>query len=156
MRLVAEVGEADIGRVRLGGEVTFTVPAYPDRTFAAKLVQVRNLPRLRGTVVTYGTVLDVDNRDGLLRPGMIATAKITTPQPLTGVLLVPNAALKYRPPGVSDDKVPRVYVLRPSGPAAVTVTPRASDGTMTAVKDGDLDAGALVIIGAKAPPPPTP
>jgi HlyD family secretion protein len=155
MRLIAEVGEADIGRVRVGDEVSFSVAAYPDRTFAAKLVQVRNLPRVRESVVTYGTVLEVDNKDGLLRPGMIATAKITSPQALTGVLLVPNAALKYRPPGVPDDHVPRVYVLKDGGPVAVTVTPRATDGTMTAVKDGDLESGAQVIVGAKAPPPPT-
>jgi HlyD family secretion protein len=150
MQLVVDVDEADVGRVRAGQESSFTVAAYPERTFRARVSLLRNAPRTRENVVTYGAVLDVDNRDGLLRPGMTGTAQITA-ETLRATLQVPNAALRYRPAGAADDGAARVYVLVDGRPVARPVTVGASDGTWTAVKDGEVDDGAAVVIASRGP-----
>jgi HlyD family secretion protein len=97
MTLNVNVDEADIGRVRAGQEAAFTVDAYPTRPFTSHVVDVRSTPKTVSGVVTYETVLTVDNSESLLRPGMTATAAITVTQ-LTDALLVPNAALRFTPP----------------------------------------------------------
>jgi HlyD family secretion protein len=97
MTLNVNVDEADIGRVRAGHEAAFTVDAYPARTFTSHVVDVRSTPKTVSGVVTYETVLSVDNSEALLRPGMTATATITVTQ-VTNALLVPNAALRFTPP----------------------------------------------------------
>ncbi len=97
MRLTARVDEADIGSVAAGQEATFTVDAYPDRTFASNVTSVRNLAQLDQNVVSYETLLSVDNSDLSLRPGMTATVNIITMQH-EDVLLVPNQALRFTPP----------------------------------------------------------
>jgi HlyD family secretion protein len=96
MELQVDVDEADVGLVREGQEATFTVDAYPGRVFPARIVQVRYGSEAFEGVITYPTVLDVDNTDLTLRPGMTATADIVV-QKLHDVLLVPNAALRYAP-----------------------------------------------------------
>jgi len=100
MRLSVAVDEADIGSLQIGQAARFTVDAYPGRTFVSTVVEVRNLPRTVGGVVTYEARLQVDNRDLLLRPGMTATAEITVTE-IADALLVPNAALRFMPPGMA-------------------------------------------------------
>lgn len=97
MELHVDVDEADVGRVREGQEATFTVDAWPDRTFPARITQVRYGAETTGGVVTYKTILSVDNSDLLLRPGMTATADIVV-QKIENAVLVPNAALRFEPP----------------------------------------------------------
>lgn len=102
LELAVEVDEADIGKVAEGQEASFTVDAFPNRSFGAKLVKLYSLPTTASTgtattVVTYSARLTVDNPEGLLRPGMTATATITT-RTLDDVLLVPNVALRFQPP----------------------------------------------------------
>lgn len=101
LELKVEVDEADIGKVHEGQKATFTVDAYPNKPFHAELVKLHNLPtKIEGvtsTVVTYSAVLTVSNPDRLLRPGMTATATITT-RTLNDVLLLPNSALRFEPP----------------------------------------------------------
>lgn len=99
MRLHVRVDEADIGQVREGQAATFTVDAWPGRKFQAEIMQVRFSPlAVEGTsVVSYETVLKVDNTDLLLLPGMTATADIVVQQ-VNDALLVPNAALRFSPP----------------------------------------------------------
>jgi len=99
MLLSASVDEADVGGVREGQQATFTVDAYPGRRFASRVLSQRNLPRSDQSVVSYETLLSVDNPDLLLKPGMTATVEITT-RLRQGVLLVPNTALRFRPPSV--------------------------------------------------------
>ncbi len=101
MRLHVHVDEADIGQVREGQTATFTVDAWPGRSFQAEIMQVRFAPlAVEGTnVVSYETVLKVDNTDLLLLPGMTATADIVVQQ-VNDALLVPNAALRFSPPPV--------------------------------------------------------
>ncbi|MDX2145521.1 MAG: efflux RND transporter periplasmic adaptor subunit [Rhodospirillaceae bacterium] len=99
MELIVDVDEADIGQVREGQEAIFTVDAFPDRQFPATITQVRFAPKSAEGVVTYQAVLSVDNSDLLLRPGMTATAGITTAT-RGDATLVPNAALRFVPPGM--------------------------------------------------------
>ncbi len=96
MELHVDVDEADIGQVRDGQEASFTVDAYPDRKFAASIRQVRYNATTTDGVVTYETVLTVDNHDLSLRPGMTATADITVSR-ADQALTVPAAALRFTP-----------------------------------------------------------
>jgi HlyD family secretion protein len=96
MELHVDVDEADVGEVKENQEATFTVDGYPDRTFKAHITQVRYGAKTVSGVVTYETVLDVDNKDLLLRPGMTATADIVVSK-LEKAMLIDNAALRYTP-----------------------------------------------------------
>ena len=97
MRIEAMVSEADVGGVLEGQAVNFTVDAFPGRQFKGQVSQVRFAPITNQNVVNYISVVDVNNADLKLRPGMTAnTSIITAQQP--GVLRIPNAALRFRPP----------------------------------------------------------
>lgn len=97
IELRVDVDEADVGQIQDGQNASFTVDAYPDRHFPARVKQVRFGSKTVEGVVTYTTVLNVDNASLILRPGMTATAAITTHK-VTNVLRVPNAALRFEPP----------------------------------------------------------
>ena len=97
MELQVDVDEADVGQVRDGQQAQFTVDAYPGRKFPASIRRVNYGSQTKDNVVSYKTILTVDNTDLSLRPGMTATAEITTLS-RSGVLLVPNAALRFTPP----------------------------------------------------------
>jgi len=98
--LYVDIDEADVGKVREQQEATFLVDAWTGHTFLSKVLSVHNLPTAGQTVVTYQAVLSVDNSALLLRPGMTATATITTAE-RKGVLLVPNSALRFSPPVIA-------------------------------------------------------
>jgi HlyD family secretion protein len=97
MQIDAAVSEADVGTVEERQPVTFTVDAYPNLTFAGRVVQIRNSASNIQNVVTYDTVVGVTNADFKLKPGMTATVTITTAQ-RTNVLKFPNTALRFKPP----------------------------------------------------------
>ena len=97
MELHVDVDEADVGQVKQGQDATFTVDAYPDRIFPARINEVRYAPQTAEGVVTYETVLSADNSDLSLRPGMTATADIIVKK-VENAILVPNAALRFTPP----------------------------------------------------------
>jgi HlyD family secretion protein len=96
LRLWVYVDEADVGAVKLGQEASFTVAAFPRRSFPARITRVGFGSTITENVVTYRTDLDVDNPDMSLRPGMTATATITAARH-DDVLLVPNTALRFTP-----------------------------------------------------------
>ncbi len=96
MELHVDVDEADVGKIKLEQAATFSVDAYPDKTFPAKISEIRYAPQTVGGVVTYQTVLLVNNADLFLRPGMTATADMTVSH-VDDVLFVPNAALRFSP-----------------------------------------------------------
>lgn len=100
MDLQVKVDEADVASVKPGQEVSFTVAAWPGRRFPASILRVGLGSTITDNVVTYKTLLRVDNRDLALRPGMTATATIVTAR-RSKVLLVPNAALRYVPPAAA-------------------------------------------------------
>ncbi|MEM8682290.1 MAG: efflux RND transporter periplasmic adaptor subunit [Pseudomonadota bacterium] len=169
MALHVDVDEADVGQVRVGQQVTFTVDAYPERTFAAQVAQVRFGAQEAEGVVTYETVLNVNNDDRLLRPGMTATADIVVDR-ISDVLVVPSSALRFSPPVTSDDdggrgfigsllaRPPRrerrdrsvevrqsVWILQDGLPIRVAVATGATDGVITEIVGGELTAGSAVI-----------
>ena len=96
MQVDTNVSEADIGRIEKGMEATFTVDAYPDRTFRGKVFEIRNAPITVQNVVTYDVVIQVDNTDLKLKPGMTANVSVMI-EHREGVLKIPNAALRFRP-----------------------------------------------------------
>lgn len=117
MELHVDVDEADVGQVKEGQKATFTVDAYPDRSFPAQITDVRYAPQTVEGVVTYETLLSADNSDMSLRPGMTATADITV-KAVEDALLVPNAALRFTPPA------PKEKTPKPGGSLVGRLLPR--------------------------------
>jgi HlyD family secretion protein len=169
MELSIHIDEADIGRVREGQVATFTVDAYPEREFASKVVSLRNVPTIEQNVVTYEALLSVDNSERLLRPGMTATATVITEEKL-GVVLVPNAALRFIPPEeakkeaeeaakhrvrIEGEAKPRqrVWLLGEEKPRAVEIAVGATDGTRSEVTGGDLEPGTELIVDLRVEEP---
>lgn len=97
MEIEAAISEADIGSVEIGQPVTFTVDAFPGRSFKGTVRQVRNNSIVSNNVVTYPTIISADNADLKLRPGMTANVVITTDRRIN-VLRLPNAAVRFKPP----------------------------------------------------------
>lgn len=179
MELKVAVDEADVGQVTQGQVASFTVDAYPDRDFPATLTQVRYAPETVDGVVTYGTLLALDNADLSLRPGMTATAEILVREEQDAVL-VPNAALRFNPPkaqaakgsgglvamllprrtpevkripeaGRRTGKGAKVWVLRDGVPAPVDVRTGATDGVSTQILDDGLAPGTQVLVDVERP-----
>ncbi len=177
MALHVDVDEADVGKVSEGQAATFTVDAYPDRSFPASVSQVRLGPQTVEGVVTYETLLAVDNADLSLRPGMTATADIVVRR-IEDSLLAPNAALRYAPvtsagkprqrgggiltklfprprrdPGRRRDdsdngREQRVWTLREGRPVPIDVTIGVTDGIRTQVIDGEMTPGLELVVDA--------
>ena len=179
LELSIEIDEADVGKIMEGQAARFTVDAYPDEEFPAEITQVRYAPISSVGVVTYESILSVDNADLRLRPGMTATAVITVQQ-IDDALLVPNAALRFSPrleqheasegglvsalvprpprgsaaPAIVDENGGhrRIWLLdEKRGPRAVDILIGATDGVSTEIKAGDLALGAQVIIEQRDP-----
>ncbi|MDX3909395.1 MAG: efflux RND transporter periplasmic adaptor subunit [Sphingobium sp.] len=190
MEVEVAVDEADVGQVANGQAATFNVDAFPGRSFPARVNRVNvgsnasstsssssTTTTATNTVVAYTAVLSVNNDDETLRPGMTATADIVTKQ-LQDALLVPNAALRFKPDqggksggGITSQLVARprrgnratqqvnfgvgssqtAYVVGEDGkPQAINVVIGESDGTRTVIRSGDLKEGARVITGQLA------
>lgn len=146
MEVEAAVDEADIGEVRVGQKGSFTVNAYPDKTFVGVVTEVRNAARIVQDVVTYGAVVRVENPELLLKPGMTASVRVQTNE-AKDADLVPNAALHFTPPGEKrDPKGDFVWVLEGERVASVAVKAGVSDGESTAIEAGSLAAGRPVIV----------
>jgi len=97
MQVHAAVSEADVGRLEPGMPATFLVDAYPDRKFKGVIRQIRDAPQTLQNVVTYDAVVDVDNAELHLKPGMTANVTFVYAE-RKGVLRIPSAALRFRPP----------------------------------------------------------
>jgi HlyD family secretion protein len=168
MQIDTNVDEADIGKVRVGQPVQFTVDAYPDVTFPGKVSEIRNAPTTVQNVVTYDVVVKVGNPERKLKPGMTANVEIIIAKE-QGVLKVPNAALRFKwtaavapergKSGVSaggpqagramsGQATRGIWVLEAQKPRRVPLTLGISDGNDTAVLSGDLKEGDAVIVEA--------
>lgn len=163
MQVMAQVDEADVGRVHEGAHADIHVDAHPQESFAGVVRQVRVQASTASGVVTYPAVITVANPDDKLRPGMTATARIIAAQHRQ-VLRVPKAALRFRPPApppeaaglgrawpstqAGPDDGPTVFVLQDGRPVAVAVTVGLSDDTYTEVAAPTLAAGDEVILSA--------
>jgi HlyD family secretion protein len=153
MQVDTNVSESDIGGIKDWDKAVFTVDAFPKRTFAGTVSQVRQSPQTVQNVVTYDVVVSVDNADLALKPGMTAANRIVTDE-RTDVLRVPSQALRYAPASTTSRRSgrratadrTRVWVLRDGKPARVAVTAGLDDDTYTEIVKGDLKAGDQVII----------
>ena len=146
MQVHAAVDEADIGEVQTGQSATFTVDAFRDEAFAAVVHEVRNAPQTLSNVVTYDVVLDVDNPELKLRPGMTANVLILIVQ-RTQVAAVPNEALRFRPaagPGTASNTK-----AAPAGarPGAAVYVPQGSVSVRFPVKIGITDGNVTEVDG---------
>ena len=163
MRLIVDIDEADVGRVKDGLDASFAVDAYPERTFPSQVTSLRYEAKVSANVVTYQAVLSVDNGARLLRPGMTCTATIVS-ELRHDVLVVPNAALRFVPPvsqkpfagstkqvGVVTEshEKQRVWLLEEGKPVALPVQAGATDGIDTEIVSGELTPGTAVIIDVK-------
>jgi HlyD family secretion protein len=145
MRVIAAVDEADIGEVAEHQRATFTVNAYPERTFEGVVTEVRNSPVIVQDVVTYGAVIEVDNADLALKPGMTASARVRTAS-ATDATRVPADALRFTPPGEKAGQGPAVWVLEAGSLRRLRVDPGVSDGELTAVAAGTVNAGTALLV----------
>lgn len=172
MELQVKVDEADVASVRAGQPATFTVSAWPGRRFPASIQRVGLGATTTDNVVTYKTLLRVDNDDLALRPGMTASASIVTAE-RRDALLVPNAALRFTPPvaggtpqrsllarllpgpppetarprpaAAPKNGEARVWVAGEAGLQALAVRTGVSNGRQTEILGGELRAGMAVI-----------
>jgi HlyD family secretion protein len=165
MQVDTNVSESDIGGVKVGDPATFSVQTFPNRQFEGTVRQVRQAPTTVQNVVTYDVVVDVDNRDGALRPGMTATTRIVKAE-RDDVLMLPEQALRFRPEGVAGERGGggsrrtdraaasggdgtrrgRAWILRDGKPAAVPLVVGLEDGTSAEITKGELAEGDQVIV----------
>lgn len=117
MQVNTNVSEADIGRIDNGQQATFTVDAYPDRTFRGKVFEIRNAPITIQNVVTYDVMIEVDNTDLRLKPGMTANVSIMV-EHREDVLKIPNSALRFRPESAKTEGPVEKKELTSKGPSA--------------------------------------
>ncbi len=158
MRVIANVDEADIGGVKVGQRVTFTVDAYPNDTFEGSVTQVRQEATTTNNVVTYEVVISAPNQDLKLKPGLTANVNIYTEE-IKNVLSVPSKALRYTPEketvggrkiqDISNAKN-KVWTLERNMLVAHKVTIGSTDGIHTQILSG-IKKGAKVITGIATP-----
>ena len=163
MQIDTSVDEADIGKIRDGQPVEFTVDAYPDKIFQGRVSVIRNAPITVQNVVTYDVVVLVQNPEMILKPGMTANVSIITAVS-NNILKVSNAALRFRlsdkAPDKAPDKTPNkaskapehkgpvVWVLEDKKPRRVSIATGISDGSNTEIVSGALKAGDEVIVSS--------
>lgn len=163
MQIDSSFAEADIGLIREGQAARFTVDAFPDQSFRGVVRQIRLNPKTEQNVVTYNVVVAVDNPGARLLPGMTAYVSITVDE-RQDALLVPNAALRFRPDTPVDGPQPEadrgkrkrmaasgtVHVIEGDQLRAVPVTTGITDQRRTEITDGQLRPGDRVVVGEAA------
>ncbi len=150
MQIITSVSEADVGVVKNGQKVNFTVDAYRDRKFKGVISQIRLNSANIQNVVTYNVVVNVKNEEGILLPGMTAFVDIIIDKK-KDVLKVPNTALQFRPSNIKPELRKRgsdygVYVIRGGKLQLIKLEIGISDGKFTEIKSGDLKEGDEVIV----------
>lgn len=175
MQVETAIDEADVGRLQVGQEATFTVDAFPGKRFKGSVKQVRKAAQVVSNVVSYTVVVSASNADLILLPGMTANVRIVTSQK-DKVLKIANAALRFRPPdsegkpasagrqagqpggqsgggsgtgrGRAGGGAGKLWVMGSDGkPAAIEVKTGINDGNQTELIDTELVEGREVIIG---------
>ena len=148
MQIEVNVSEADIGRIKVGQEVKYTLDGYANEDFYGKVSQVRISPTTVSNVVTYTVVVDVTNTDNKLIPGMTANVSIITNRS-ENVVAVPVAAFRFTPKEITGGKKfekQGVWIIgKNRRPQRIEVTSGASDGDYTEIKTGDIKEGDRVI-----------
>lgn len=149
MQIEVNVSEADIGNVKEGQDVTYTLDGYPNSEFYGKVTQVRISPTTVSNVVTYSVIVTVDNKDLKLKPGMTANVSIITAKN-EDVLTVPNIALKFTPKTDGTKyKTQGLWVKDGMKLARVDIKTGASDDSFTEVIGDNIFEGEKILIGVK-------
>ena len=155
MQINTSIAEADVGSLQPDMPASFAVDAYPDQRFQGRIRQIRLNPTIQQNVVTYNVVVDVDNADGRLLPGMTAYVSVNAAE-RKNVLRVPNAALSFQPrrddeeedkprPPAKERKT-QVHVLDERGKLKpVPVETGITDNALTEIVSGDLKPGERVV-----------
>jgi HlyD family secretion protein len=173
MNVIVDVDEADVARLKEGQEALLTVEAYPDAIFSARVVQMRFMPKTEGGVVTYTTVLAIDNSDLALRPGMTATVEINV-QVFADALVVPGTVFRFDPAAARGDRslaarfregdrqptagepIPpgmrRIWLLTNGSLQPVIVKPGPSDDFVTVVHGTGIVEGVLIVTAMSLAP----
>jgi HlyD family secretion protein len=177
MQLTCDVDEADIGQVKVGQKVRFSVDTFPEREFTGTVAQIRLSPKTANNVVTYPVIVEVGNRELTLLPGMTAEVRIQVAE-ATDALRVPSSALRFRPEllglqagggrsagapsgagqrgdgrpagGEARGRGARVYLapVRPGEPPRpVEFVPGLTDGQFVEVREGALTEGTAIVVG---------
>ena len=149
MQIEVNVSEADIGKVKEGQDVEYTLDGYPDTTFKGKVTQVRISPTTVSNVVTYSVIVGVDNKDLKLKPGMTANVSIITARH-ENVLCVPNFALKFTPnPEGPKYEKQGIWVLIKHHLKRIEIATGLSDDSYTEVISPYIKEGDTGIVGIK-------
>ena len=165
MELQISIDEADIGKIETGQKASFSVDAYPDTTFDTTIRQVRINSEVLESVVTYKAIMEVDNKELLLKPGMSVDADIVTKM-LKDVFVVKRSALLFIPvkpesqsffgrernEKIEVDPKPHVWILEEGVPKKVYVKVLGNNGPLSAIESSDLKEGQKIIINQETAP----
>ena len=158
MQVDTNVDEADISRIQVGQQASFTVDAFPGEMFKGQVVQIRQAPIVQQNVVTYNVVVAVVNPDLKLKPGLTANVRILVDR-RANALKIPNAALRFRPPSPDGEPLAaqektrgpsQIWILDDGRLSGVAVKLGLSDEYFTEVLEGDVTAGQSVVVGLGA------
>lgn len=149
MQIEVSVSEADIGKVKVGQTVDYTLDGYPDQTFKGLVTQVRISPTTVSNVVTYTVIVSVNNDDGKLKPGMTANVSIITDKK-ENAICVDNAAMRFTPTEVTKGKKFKeqgIWLLRDKKPIRIKIKTGITDSDFTEIISKEIQEGDDVIIG---------
>lgn len=154
MQIEVSVSEADIGKIKDGQDVEYTLDGYPNEVFKGKVLQVRISPTTVSNVVTYTVVVSVNNNNQILKPGMTANVSIITNQK-DDALCVENAAMRFTPKEITKGKKFKeqgIWLLKHNKPVRINIKAGITDSDYTEIITKDIQEGDDVIIGnANAP-----
>ena len=147
MKIETSVSEADIGKVKVGQEVEYTLDGYPDSTFKGIVTQVRLSPTTESNVVTYTVIIGVENEDSKLMPGMTANVSIITNKQ-ENVLTVPNNALKFTAAENNKKYEEKgIWINKKGKPERINIKTGLSDDFYTQIISDEIKSGDLVYTG---------
>lgn len=149
MQIEVSVSEADIGKVKQGQEVDYTLDGYPNETFKGKVTQVRLASTTVSNVVTYTVVVGVGNESNILKPGMTANVSIITNKK-ENALCVENAAMRFSPTEITGGKKFKeqgLWLLKNNKPKRINIETGVSDSEYTEVISDEIKEGDEVIVG---------
>ena len=158
MQVDTNVDEADISRIQVGQQASFTVDAFPGQVLKGQVVQIRQAPIVQQNVVTYNVVVTVVNPELKLKPGLTANVRILVDR-RADALKIPNAALRFRPPSPDGEPLAaqektrgpsQIWILDDGRLSGVAVKLGLSDEYFTEVLEGDVTEGQSVVVGSGA------
>lgn len=149
MQIEVSVSEADIGKIKVGQNVDYTLDGYPDETFKGKVSQVRISPTTVSNVVTYTVIVSVKNDEGMLKPGMTANVSVITNKK-ENAICVDNAALRFTPEAITGGKKYKtqgIWILKNNKPTRINIQMGITDSDYTEIISNEIKEGDDAIVG---------